>query len=90
MNRRSFISTMGGMALGSLFSRDGLLGAPGIVQPLHHKPRAKRVVQLFMAGAASHVDTFDYKPLLEKKDGQPWDPGEQVELFQSRPGATFA
>ncbi|MBC9867108.1 MAG: DUF1501 domain-containing protein [Opitutae bacterium] len=90
MNRRSFISTMGGMALGSLFSRDGLLGAPAIVQPLHHKPRAKRVVQLFMAGAASHVDTFDYKPLLEKKDGQPWDPGEQVELFQSRPGATFA
>ncbi len=81
---------MGGMALGSLFSRDGLLGAPGIVQPLHHKPRAKRVVQLFMAGAASHVDTFDFKPLLEKKDGQPWDPGEQVELFQSRPGATFA
>ncbi len=81
---------MGGMALGSLFSRDGLLGAPGIVQPLHHKPRAKRVVQLFMAGAASQVDTFDYKPLLQKKDGQPWDPGEQVELFQSRPGATFA
>ena len=81
---------MGGMALGSLFSRDGLLGAPGIAQPLHHKPRAKRVVQLFMAGAASHVDTFDFKPLLEKKDGQPWDPGEQVELFQSRPGATFA
>lgn len=81
---------MGGMALGSLFSRDGLLGAPGIVQPMHHKPRAKRVVQLFMAGAASQVDTFDYKPLLEKKDGQPWDPGEQVELFQSRPGATFA
>ena len=81
---------MGGMALGSLFSRDGLLGAPGIAQPLHHIPRAKRVVQLFMAGAASHVDTFDFKPLLEKKDGQPWDPGEQVELFQSRPGATFA
>ena len=81
---------MGGMALGSLFSRDGLLGAPGRVLPLDYNPRAKRVVQLFMAGAASHVDTFDYKPLLAKKDGQPWDPGEQVELFQSRPGATFA
>ena len=81
---------MGGMALGSLFSRDGLLGAPGMVQPLNYNPRAKRVVQLFMAGAASHVDTFDFKPLLAKKDGQPWNPGEQVELFQSRPGATFA
>jgi hypothetical protein len=43
-----------------------------------------------MAGAASHVDTFDHKPLLEKQDGQPWDPGESVELFQSTPGACFA
>ena len=64
MNRRSFLGTMGSMALGSMFSRDGLLGAPGIIQTLHFPPRAKRVVQLFMAGATSHVDTFDYKPLL--------------------------
>jgi hypothetical protein len=90
MNRRSFLGTMGSMALGSMFSRDGLLGAPGIIQTLHFPPRAKRVVQLFMAGATSHVDTFDYKPLLEKRDGKPWDPGEAVELFQSRPGVTFA
>ncbi|MCZ6673409.1 MAG: DUF1501 domain-containing protein [Verrucomicrobia bacterium] len=90
MNRRSFLGTIGGMALGSLFTRDGVFAATGFVHPLHHKARAKRVIQLFMAGATSHVDTFDYKPLLEKKDGQPWDPGEAVELFQSRPGATFA
>lgn len=90
LNRRSFLGTMGSVALGSMFFRDGLVGAPGIVQPLHHKPCAKRVIQLFMAGATSHVDTFDYKPLLEKKDGQPWDPGEAVELFQSEPGSTFA
>lgn len=90
MNRRSFIGTMGNIALGSLFFRDNLLGAPGVIHPLHHKPRGKRVIQLFMAGATSHVDTFDYKPLLEKKDGQTWDPGETVELFQSQPGATFA
>ena len=90
MNRRSFLGTMGSMALGSLFSRDGLLGAHGVVHPLHHAPKAKRVIQLFMAGATNHVDTFDYKPLLEKRDGQPWDPGEAVELFQSRPGVTFA
>ncbi|MDG2169172.1 MAG: DUF1501 domain-containing protein [Opitutales bacterium] len=90
MNRRSFIGTMGSMALGSMFFRDGLLGSPGVVQPLHHKPKAKRVIQLFMAGATSHVDTFDYKPLLGQRDGESWDPGEAVELFQSRPGATFA
>lgn len=81
---------MGGMALGSLFTRDGLFAAPGVISKLHHPPKAKRVIQLFMAGATSQVDTFDYKPLLAQKDGQPWDPGEQVELFQSNPGATFA
>lgn len=88
-NRRHFLSScagsFAGLALTDLFAKDGLLTGK-----LHHPPRAKRVVQLFMAGAASHVDTFDYKPLLEKQDGQPWDPGESVELFQSKPGACFA
>ncbi len=36
-------------------------------------PRAKRVIFLFMAGGPSHVDTFDYKPALEKYDGQKLD-----------------
>ena len=90
MNRRTFLGTMGGMALGNLLTREGLLGASGVIHPLHYEPKAKRVIQLFMAGATSHVDTFDHKPYLEKKDGQPWDPGEKVELFQSEPGATYA
>ena len=90
MNRRTFLNTFGGMALGSLLSREGVFATPGVIHPLHHPPRAKRVIQLFMAGATSHVDTFDYKPLLKKKDGQPWDPGEKVELFQSTPGSCFA
>lgn len=88
-NRRRFLASSAGsfasLALTDLFAKDGLL-----TDGLHHPPRAKRVVQLFMAGAASHVDTFDHKPLLKKQDGQPWDPGEQVELFQSTPGACFA
>ncbi|MFM7844202.1 MAG: DUF1501 domain-containing protein [Planctomycetota bacterium] len=33
-------------------------------------PRAKRMIFLFMQGGPSHVDTFDYKPILEKQDGQ--------------------
>ncbi len=91
-SRRHFLGSFSGLALSSLFMRDGVVQAamPGVVTPLHRPPRAKRVVQLFMAGAASHVDLFDHKPLLEKKDGQPWDPGEAVELFQSQPGACFA
>lgn len=55
----------------------------------HHAPKAKRVIQLFMSGAASQCDLFDYKPLLEKKAGEAWDPGEKVELFQSKPGVTM-
>ena len=37
----------------------------------HHAPRAKRVVQLFMAGAPSNLDLFDDKPALRRYDGKP-------------------
>jgi hypothetical protein len=40
------------------------------------------VVQLFMAGGASHLDTFDHKPWLEKHHGEESDFGEHVEAFQ--------
>ena len=53
------------------------------MQTLHHPPRIKRVVQLFMAGAASHLDLWDYKPLLEKHHGEASDFGEHVEAFQN-------
>src|SRR5579862_1804489 len=35
------------------------------------KPKAKHVIFLFMNGGASQIDTFDYKPMLEKYNGQP-------------------
>ena len=99
-SRREFLwqlgGGLGGVALASMLADDGLLAAEptaltnGILQPPHHAPRAKRVVQMFMAGGASHVDMFDYKPELVRQDGKPWDPGEKVELFQSGLGATFA
>ena len=37
----------------------------------HLPPRAKRIIFLFMQGGPSHVDSFDYKPVLEKRDGEP-------------------
>ncbi|MCA9125444.1 MAG: DUF1501 domain-containing protein [Planctomycetales bacterium] len=55
----------------------------GSVQVLHWPARARRVVQLFMAGAASQVDLWDYKPMLAKHHGQPSDFGEHVEAFQN-------
>ena len=46
-------------------------GKGGILPGLHFKPRAKRVIFLMMNGGMSHVDTFDYKPMLEKYNGKP-------------------
>jgi hypothetical protein len=98
LDRRSFLwqsgGGLGGVALSYLLARDALLAAaPSGTAPadlnggVHHRAKAKRVVQLFMSGAASQVDTFDYKPELIKRHGQKFDPGGKVELFQSSPGA---
>lgn len=88
--RRQFLQQLGGgfgsLALLGLLDREPLWGASGTDESatriLHHPPRAKRVVQLFMAGAASHIDLFDYKPALEKHHGEESDFGEKVEAFQ--------
>lgn len=99
-NRRDFLwnlgGGLGGVALAQMLARDGLLPraeaagfGPGMRGGLHHAPRATRVVQLFMSGAASQCDTFDYKPLLIEKAGQQFDPGEKVELFQSQAGVVM-
>src|SRR5262245_30442510 len=80
--RREFLWQSGGglgaLALAAILERDGAL-AQG---KLHHPAKAKRVVHFFMAGAASHLDLFDFKPELVKRDGQPSDFGEHVEAFQ--------
>lgn len=86
-SRREFLwqsgGGLGGLALAGLMQSEGLLGAEGMPRGLHHPAKAKRVVQLFMAGAASHVDLFDYKPELVKRHGQASDFGEPVEAFQN-------
>jgi hypothetical protein len=93
-DRRQFLwqfgGGLGGLALASLLGRDQLLAGPPRSGVLHHPAKAKRVVQLYMSGAASQCDTFDYKPRLIRDDGKAWDPGEKVELFQSNPGKTMA
>jgi hypothetical protein len=97
VDRREFLwrfgGGLGGIALAHLLGQQGLLAAAADAKPrpelnggLHHPARAKRVVQLFMSGAASHCDMFDYKPELIKRHGQKFDPGGKVELFQSSPG----
>ncbi|MBM3968141.1 MAG: DUF1501 domain-containing protein, partial [Planctomycetes bacterium] len=43
----------------------------GVLNPTHHLPTAKRVIYLFMAGGPSQLETYDYKPLLNEKQGEP-------------------
>jgi hypothetical protein len=51
-------------------------GESAAVNGLHHPARAKRVIFLFMNGAPSHVDTFDPKPTLAKREGE--SPSEDI------------
>ncbi len=44
-------------------------------KPAHFPGKAKQVIFLFLNGGPSHVDSFDYKPMLEKYDGQPYPAG---------------
>jgi len=91
-SRRDFLwkvgGGLGGIALSSMLGQEGLL-ASDVKNPsslaLHHAPKAKRIIQLYMSGAASQCDLWDYKPALAKRHGQKFDPGEPVELFQSMP-----
>lgn len=88
-DRRSFLWScgggLGGIALASLLQQEGKLAAAETSPTAGTNPpaRAKRVVQLFMAGAASHLDLFDFKPELIKRHGQPSSFGEHVEAFQN-------
>jgi hypothetical protein len=64
---------LGAIALGELLRQAGFAapatGDPLAVKQPHHTARAKRVVFLFMAGAPSHLELFDYKPQLAKYNG---------------------
>ena len=59
-----------------------------MVNPLHFRPRAKRVIWLTMAGGPSHLETFDYKPKLAEMHGQPMPEsltkGKQIAQLQGQ------
>lgn len=66
---------LGGIALGHLLN-PGLARASNATDAgilggqLHHAGKAKRVIYLFMAGGPSQLETFDYKPLLNQRQGE--------------------
>lgn len=98
MNRRAFVQNlgagMGSVALAQLMMSEGLAGDTdkpdfGKKGGLHHPAKAKRIIQLFMNGGASPMDTFDYKPALEKYHGQMLGPKERPEGFTGDAGAVM-
>lgn len=82
LNRREFVTQLGGglggVALAHLLGETGALAEsprPEFNGGLHHPAKVKRVIQLFMNGGVSQMDTFDYKPELIKQDGKKVDFG---------------
>ncbi len=61
---------MGLVGLAGILSDEARAAGPLAVKPPQFPAKAERVVHLFMNGGPSHVDTFDYKPALEKHHGQ--------------------
>ena len=77
-NRRTFLGRagLGSIALASLLKPGALQAAPGVdrwtgtLGRLHHTPKIKRIIHLYMAGGPTHLETFDFKPELRKMDGK--------------------
>lgn len=86
-SRRKFLETttggFAGLALSQILRAETVHGVA-----LHHQPKAKRVIQLFMNGGVSQMDTFDYKRSLEDLNGKTFDPGDGklVESVTKSPG----
>lgn len=78
-NRRKFLSKLslgvGSLALGSLLVPDLFSGKSDAEEAMmsalpHFAPKAKRIIYLFQNGAPSQLESFDYKPLLNKRMGE--------------------
>ena len=72
LSRRGFLQHTGmGFGWTALAGLAPAWGATAGNAGLHHPARAKHVIFLFMDGGVSHVDSFDPKPELDKRSGQP-------------------
>jgi hypothetical protein len=89
-SRRAFLKTALATTAGAspgvypTLLRAAELDGGGLLAPLptHHEAKAKHLVLIFLSGGFSHVDTFDFKPVLNRRDGQP------VPSFGLRPDET--
>ncbi|MGD9745286.1 MAG: DUF1501 domain-containing protein, partial [Verrucomicrobiales bacterium] len=98
LSRRDFFGNVStglmGVGLAQLLGREaaGALsnGTPSAWRPgsgsTHFPAKAKRVLQIFCPGAASHMDLWEHKPMLEKMDGKPMPGEENLVSFQGKNG----
>ena len=102
LRRRDFLSRagqgLGGIALASLLSEQGLLAsnpirpvirpeAPLGARAPHFAAKAKRALVIFCSGACSHLDSWDYKPELIRRHGEALPGQEKLITFQGEQGA---
>src|SRR6187401_2508359 len=60
---------------------------PYAPRPPHYAPKAQQALVIFCSGALSHVDTWDYKPELIKRHGQPLPGSDKLITFQGENGS---
>ncbi|MEZ6048244.1 MAG: DUF1501 domain-containing protein [Planctomycetaceae bacterium] len=75
--RRHFLGKasagIGAAALGTLLQQSTLQANTtngGVMETFHHPPKAKRIIYLFMSGGPSQLDLYDYKPILNERNGE--------------------
>ncbi len=89
-SRRDFLHRLGGgfggMALAALLNEAEAASNPLAPKATHHPASAKSVIQIFCPGGLSHVDTWDYRPVLAERQGKPFDPDGKLQFFASKPG----
>lgn len=96
-SRRQFLASSGGglsaLGVAAALADPSHAAAPEIdpanpyePRPSHFPAKAKSVIVIFCSGALSHVDTFDFKPELERRHGQPMPGNENLVSFQGPNG----
>ena len=90
VGRRDFLwelgGGLGGVALAAMLNEAQAAPGPAGRSGLHHAAKAKAVIQIFCPGGLSHVDSWDHKPELTKRQGKPFDADGKVQFFASKPG----
>ncbi|HSI12429.1 MAG TPA: DUF1501 domain-containing protein, partial [Chthoniobacter sp.] len=90
-NRRDFLwqlgGGLGGVALTSMLAKAAEAKNPLAPKRPHFAAKAKAVIQIFCPGGLSHIDSWDYKPELARRNGQPFDADGKLQFFASKPGS---